>query len=210
MNSMTKQRREGEADGSRGQRRRTGPSWTESVRLAHQAVVAIAGTDMINHAGPRACGCNRGSRRLDTKWPETDEPQVLRQTKPRLASSRTGENPPYGMNGGGGGNIGMTRGLFATMLERADPQEAIGLNSDAPQLHSTSFLSVTAGRAKSEFLSVMYALMKTTWAILLGLLLLAAPATVQSQVIYDYTNSYGLWNYFINNGGRIPTPIRRV
>src|ERR1019366_5452834 len=78
------------------------------------------------------------SRRLDTKWPGTDERQLLRQTKPRkvsegrsrtrLASSRTGENPPYGMNRGGGGNFGMTRGLFATMLERADTKEAIGLN----------------------------------------------------------------------------------
>jgi len=55
-----------------------------------------------------------------------------------LASSRTGENPPRGMNGGGGGNIGMTRGLFATMPERADTPEAIALNSDAPPLHSTS------------------------------------------------------------------------
>ena len=42
------------------------------------------------------------------------------------APHNTGENPPYGMNrGGGGNNIGMTRGLFATMLERADTQEAI-------------------------------------------------------------------------------------
>ena len=32
----------------------------------------------------------------------------------------------------------MTRGLFATMPERADTQEAIGLNSHAPPLHSTS------------------------------------------------------------------------
>jgi hypothetical protein len=28
----------------------------------------------------------------------------------------------------GGGSVGMTRGLFATMLERADTKEAIGLN----------------------------------------------------------------------------------
>ena len=38
------------------------------------------------------------------------------------------ENPPYGMNRGGGGKVGRTRGLFATMLERADTKEAIGLN----------------------------------------------------------------------------------
>ena len=142
MDSMTKQRREGEADGPQGQRparvSRGGPSWTEFVRPAHQAVVAFAGADMINRAEPRACGCSRRSRRLDTKWPETDERQLRRQTQPgqvaeghrrtRLASSRTGENPPYGMNRGGGGNEGKTCWPFATMLGRADTQEVIGLN----------------------------------------------------------------------------------
>ena len=72
---MTKQRREGEANGPQGQRparvSRAGPSWTEFVRLADQAVVAIAGTGMINRAEPRACGHSRGSRRLDTE-PETE------------------------------------------------------------------------------------------------------------------------------------------
>ena len=104
MDSMTKQRREGEANrptrAKTGQRKLIKPSWTEFVRLADQAVVAIAGADMINRAEPRACGYSRRSRRLDTKWPETDERQLLRQTKPRrvsegrrrtrLASSRTG------------------------------------------------------------------------------------------------------------------------
>ena len=112
MDSMTKQRREGETNrptrAKTGQRKLIKSSWTEFVRLADQAVVALAGADMINRAEPRACGCSRRSRRLDTKWPETDERQLLRQTKPRkdsegrrrtrLASSRTGENPPYGMN----------------------------------------------------------------------------------------------------------------
>ena len=151
MDSMTKQRREGEANGPQGQRparvSRGGPSWTEFVRLADQAVVAIAGADMINRAEPRACGRSRRSRRLDTKWPETDERQLLRQTKPRrasegrrrtrLASSRTGENPPYGMNRGGGGNVGMTRGLFATMPERADTKGSHWSKPVAPPLHST-------------------------------------------------------------------------
>jgi hypothetical protein len=75
MKSMTKQRRESEANGPHGQRparvSRGGPSWTEFVRLAHQAVVAFAGTDMTNRAEPRACGHSRGSRRLDTE-PETE------------------------------------------------------------------------------------------------------------------------------------------
>jgi hypothetical protein len=68
---MTRQRREGEAN--RPTRAKTGqcklrkPSWTEFVRLADQAVVAFAGTDMINHAEPRACGYSRGPRRLDTE-----------------------------------------------------------------------------------------------------------------------------------------------
>ena len=70
-----RQRREGEANGPQGQRparvSRGGPSWTEFVRLADQAVVAIAGAGMINRAEPRACGYSRGSRRLDPE-PETD------------------------------------------------------------------------------------------------------------------------------------------
>jgi len=149
---MPKQRREGEANSparaKTGQRKLRKPSWAELVRLADQAVVAFAGVGMGNRAEPRACGCSRRSGRLDTKWPETGERQLLRQTQPgraskgrartSLASSRTGENPPYGMNRGGGGNIGMTLGLLATMPETADAQEAIGLNSDAPPLHSTS------------------------------------------------------------------------
>jgi hypothetical protein len=152
MDSMTKQRREGEANrptrAKTGQRKLIKPNWTEFVRLADQAVVAFAGADMINRAEPRACGCSRRSRRLDTKWPETDERQLLRQTKPRrvsegrrrtrLASSRTGENPPYGMNRGGGGNAGMTRGLFATMPERADTKGSHWSKPVAPPLHSTS------------------------------------------------------------------------
>ena len=72
---MTKQRREGEANGPQGQRparvSRRGPSWTEFVRLAPQAVVAFAGAEMINRAEPRACGHSRGSRRLDPE-PETE------------------------------------------------------------------------------------------------------------------------------------------
>ena len=49
MDSMTKQRREGEANrptrAKTGQRKLIKPNWTEFVRLADQAVVAIAGAD---------------------------------------------------------------------------------------------------------------------------------------------------------------------
>ena len=72
---MTKQRREGEANGPQGQRpvrvSRGGPSWTEFVRLADQAVVAIAGTGMINRADPRACGYSREPIHLDFE-PDTE------------------------------------------------------------------------------------------------------------------------------------------
>jgi len=75
MKSMTRKRREGEANSPQGQRparaSRHGPSWTEFVRPADQAVVAFAGADMINRAEPRACGHSRGSRRLDSE-PDTE------------------------------------------------------------------------------------------------------------------------------------------
>ena len=77
---MTKQRREGEANRPQGQRparvSRGGPSWTEFVRLADQAVVAMAGTGMINRAEPRACRHSRDPRCLDT------EPGTVRIAKP--------------------------------------------------------------------------------------------------------------------------------
>ena len=72
---MPKQGREGEANGPQGQRparaSRTGPSWTEFVRTAHQAVVAFAGAGIINRAEPRACGHSREPICLDTE-PETE------------------------------------------------------------------------------------------------------------------------------------------
>jgi hypothetical protein len=36
------------------------------------------------------------------------------------APHNTGENSPYGVNRGGGGNIAMVRRLFAALLGRAD------------------------------------------------------------------------------------------
>ena len=139
---MTKQRREGEANGPQGQRpiraSRTGSSWAEFVRLAHQAVVAFAGAGIINRAEPRACGHSRGPRRPDS---ELGTERVARaasngaghglgRVQPEWAgaSNRTGENSLSGMMRGGGGNVSMTWRPFATMLERADTLEAAGLN----------------------------------------------------------------------------------
>jgi hypothetical protein len=89
MNSMAKKRREGEANGPRGQRppraSRIGPSWTEFVRLAHQAVVAIAGAGMINRAEPRACGSSREPIGLDSE-PGPKGTQARYQTRPEAAA----------------------------------------------------------------------------------------------------------------------------
>lgn len=74
---MTKQRREGETNSPKGQRpsraSRTGSSWAEFVRLAHQAVVAFGGAGTTNRAEPRACGHSRGPRCLDSE-PGTERP----------------------------------------------------------------------------------------------------------------------------------------
>jgi len=139
---MTKQRREGEANGPRGQRparaSRAGPNWAEFVRLAHQAVVALVGAETINRAEPRACGHSRGPRRPD---PEPGSERAARAASNGAgnglgrawpawagASNRIGENPLYGMIRGGGGNVSTTWRPFATTLERADTMEAAGLN----------------------------------------------------------------------------------
>ena len=140
MNSMTQQRREGEANGPHGQRpagvSRGSPSWTEFVRPAQQAVVAFAGANMINCAERRASGRSRGPRHLAPEL-GTKEPQALCQTQPAglrkgvgwqgRASNRNGENPPYGMKSGGGRNVRMTWRPFAMMLERANTTEVAGL-----------------------------------------------------------------------------------
>ena len=71
MDSMTKQRRESEANSparaKTGQRKLRQRSWTEFVRPAHQAVVAFGGADMINRAEPRACGHSREPIGLDSE-----------------------------------------------------------------------------------------------------------------------------------------------
>ena len=139
---MTKQRREGEANGPPGQRptraSRAGPSWAEFVRLAHQAVVAIGGAGTTNRAEPRAGGHRRGPRRLD---PEPRAERTARtasngaggsrgraQSLWAGTSKRMGENSLYGMMRGGGGNVSLIWRPFATRLERADTPQAAGLN----------------------------------------------------------------------------------
>ncbi len=142
MDSMTKQRRESEANGPRGQRparvSRGGPSWTEFFRLAHQAIVAIAGAGMINRAEPRACGHSRGPRGPETEPGSQRAARAasngagngLGRARPARAgaSNRIEEDPLYGMIRAGGGNVRMTWRPFATTLERADTTEVAGLN----------------------------------------------------------------------------------
>ena len=94
---------------------RGSPSWTEFVRLAHQAVVAFAGADMINCAEPRACGHSREPIHLD---PEPDTERTAgsasnaagtgggRSRSDEAGFQRYWKNPPYGMIRGGGGNEG--------------------------------------------------------------------------------------------------------
>ena len=104
MNSMAKKRREGEANSPRGQRparaSRAGPSWSEFVRLAHQAVVAMGGAGMINRAEPRACGSSREPICLDSE-PDTKGTQARCQTSSETAAeghraTRLGLQPYWG------------------------------------------------------------------------------------------------------------------
>ena len=94
------------------------PSWQEFVRLAHQAVVAMVGTGIINGAEPRACGLRRVSRSPDVEpghernagaASNEAEKGFGRASPPSAgASNRTGENSPSGMIRGGGGDGGRT------------------------------------------------------------------------------------------------------
>ena len=104
MNSKPKQRREGEASGPRGQRppgaSRTGPSWTEFARPAHQAVVAFAGADMTNRAEPRACGHSREPIHLNSE-PDTERNAGFASNAAgdgggRARSDRAGFQPYWG------------------------------------------------------------------------------------------------------------------
>src|SRR3989304_6438003 len=101
MNSMTRQRREGEANSPKrsktGQSKLNKPSWPEFVRLAHQAVVAIAGAGMINRAEPRACGLSRGSRRRDMKGPKrVNRSLVVKRGRGRATEAKAGFQPYWG------------------------------------------------------------------------------------------------------------------
>jgi hypothetical protein len=74
---MTKQRREGEANSPQGQRParvcRGGPSWTEFVRLADQAVVALVSADLM-----AICHDARKGRYNRSHW---SKPARLRSTR---------------------------------------------------------------------------------------------------------------------------------
>ena len=83
---------------------RTGPSWTEFVRPAHQAVGAFAGADMINRAEPRACGHSREPIPLDSE-PEVERNAVSASNAAgdgggRARSDQTGFQPSWGKPAG--------------------------------------------------------------------------------------------------------------
>jgi hypothetical protein len=152
---MTRQRREGEANGPQGQRptraSRTGASWAEFVRLAHQAVVAFEGAGTTNRAEPRACGHHRGPRCLDS---EPGSERTARaasngagnglgraQHRSAGASNRIGENSLYGMIRGGGGTV---RHDLLAICHDARKGRYIGSQRSkpgAPPLYSTSLMS---------------------------------------------------------------------
>ena len=148
VNSMPKQRREGEANRPPGQRpprvSRTGPSWTEFVRPAHQAVVAFAGAGMINRAEPRACGYSREPIHLDSE-PDTERNAGFASNAAgdgwgRARSDQAGRQPYRGKlavrNGKRGwGKRGQDLMPICHAPERAGTSEAIGLNRS--RLHST-------------------------------------------------------------------------
>jgi hypothetical protein len=154
---LTAQRREVETNGPRGQRptraSRASPNWAESVRLAHQAVVAFARAGTRYRAEPRACGHRRGPRLLRSE-PGTERTagaasngaaNGFGRTRRLLAgaSNRTGKNSLYGMIRGGGGTVSMTWRPFATMPERPDTMEAAGPNWAC--LHSTRPVRLSVG-----------------------------------------------------------------
>ena len=165
MNSMIKQRREGEAN--RPQRAKTGqcklyqPSWQEFVRLAHQAVVAFGGAGMINRAEPRACGHSRGSRRLDT------EPETERTAGPasnaagdgcgRAQDDQAGFQPYWGKPAVRNEGRGWRNRRHDLMAICHDARKGRHIGSHwsklvAPPLHSTNF---TSAIRRTEALSVL-------------------------------------------------------
>lgn len=71
------------------------------------------------------------------------------------------EESLYGMNKRGGGSVGMSRGLFATMLERTDKRETIGLNRS--RLRSTRPVETNADRGRSRAMNRNPAGRAGTW-----------------------------------------------
>jgi len=157
MNSMAKKRREGEANGPRGQRpsgaSRRGPSWTEFVRLAHQAVVAIAGAGMINRAEPRACGSSREPIGRDTE-PGPKGTQARCQTWPETAAeghraTRLGLQPYWGKLAVRDEKRGWGKRRHDLMAICHDARKSRYIGSHwskpgAPPLHSTGAVSKPA------------------------------------------------------------------
>jgi len=104
---------------------------------------------MINRAEQRACGCSRGSRRLDKKGQKrvNRKPCVKRRLGaaagrrlPKLTSNRTGENPPYGMIRGGGGNVRHGLAVVCHDARKSRNNGSRWPKLGAPPLHSTPHL----------------------------------------------------------------------
>jgi hypothetical protein len=145
------QRREGEANGPRGQRppgaSRGGPSWTEFVRPAHQAVVAFAGAGIINRAEPRACGHSREPICLNSE-PDTERnvgsaSNAVGDGRGRARSDKAGFQPYRGKLAVRDEQRGWGKRRQDLMAVCHDARKGrnIGIHwskSVAPPLHSTS------------------------------------------------------------------------
>jgi hypothetical protein len=145
------QRREGEANGPQRQRPATvsrgGPSWTEFVRLADQAVLAMAGAGMINRGEPRACGHSLDPRRLDTE-PETGRTAGTARNEAvdgfgKVQSDEAGFQPYWGKptvrnEPRGWRNRGHDLMAICHKARKGRPSGSHWSKPVAPPLHSTS------------------------------------------------------------------------
>jgi hypothetical protein len=167
---MPKQGREVEASGPRGQRAprasRRGPSRTEFVRPAHQAVVAIVSAGIINRAEPRACGASRGSRCPG------GEPATQRTASAALnrtgngpgrappewagASNRIGESSLYGRMRGGWRKREQDLEAVCHDARKSRYRGSRWSELGAPPLHSTTWQPLAVSGLNSVFFDFVF------------------------------------------------------